>query len=225
MVSFNPDQRRRALRAFMDHHKLRLLPWAKAARLSESGVRNFLAGRNRTLTDETYEKLADAANELLNADWVSAAVLRGEKPQSTSVAIAGKVGAGQQIVPFDDSLKGAGIGEVERPPGAAGDIVAAEVEGDSMLPVYRAGDIIFYHRDGLGAWTDHVGDECVVALRDGRVFVKVLARGSTPKLATLNSYNASPIADVRVEWASPIRWVKRAGRFAGGRLPLVTPTR
>lgn len=224
-MSFSPDQRRRALRGFMKEHKLSLLAWTKAAKLSESGVRNFLAGRNRTLTDETYEKLAAAANDMLDVDWVTSAFLRGERVHSNTVAIAGKVGAGQQIIPFDDAIRGAGIGEVERPPGALGDIVAAEIDGDSMLPVYRDKDIIFYHRNGLGVWTEHIGDECVVALHDGRMFVKVLARGSKPKLATLQSYNASPIPDVRVEWASPIRWVKRAERFAGSKLPLTMPTR
>lgn len=141
------------------------------------------------------------------------------------VKIVGKVAAGQRIFPLDVSHKVAGIGQVERPPGVSSDIVVADVEGDSMLPVYRDGDIIFYHGHGLGAWTDHMGEECVTALRDGPVLVKIVARGSQPGLATLTSYNASPIVDVLVAWVSPIRWIKRASRFTGERPFLVTPTR
>lgn len=223
---FNANQRRAALRRFMTEHALKLAPWCRAAGLAESGVRDFISGRNQTLTDATYEKLAAGANRLLGLDTVTAAALRGEKPIADSVAIVGKVGAGAQVFAFDDSLKGAGIGEVERPPGIAGSITAVQVEGDSMLPAYRDQDILFYTRDGADDWTRHVGDECVVQVSDGRVYVKVLRRGARKGTATLSSYNAADIEDVRIDWAAPILWVKRARRFnAGGRLPLTVPTR
>lgn len=223
---YDPQQRRRALAAFMQRHALKALPWSKAAAVAQSIIPNFLGGRSETLTDATYQKLATGANKLLNVDWISAAVLQGAQVAQDSVAIVGKVGAGAEIFAFDDSIKGAGIGEVERPPGIAGSIVAVQVEGDSMLPAYRDQDILFYTRDGADDWTRHVGDECVVKVHDGRVFVKVLKRGGKKGHATLSSYNATDIEDVRIDWAAPILWVKRARRFnAGGKLPLVMPTR
>jgi hypothetical protein len=224
-VKYSSQQRRKALRAFMDAQKLKLLPWCREAGISRGTVQSFLAGTTEAMGDDTYESLAAGANELLGVDWITAAALRGEEVHSDMVAVAGKIGAGQQVFMVDDSIPGAGIGHVERPPGHKGAIVGAEVDGDSMLPVYRDKDILFYYRDGQGVWTDHIGDEVVVQLTDGRIYVKVLTRGSKRGLATLSSYNAKPIEDVKVDWASPILWIKRAPKYAGGVLPLVRNAR
>lgn len=192
MTDKQPDPQRKALREFRNTYKLSNLRWAKASGLSEGTIRNYLAGPTDSLNDSTYRKLAQGAATLLDRD-VSVAELRGERTASAFVAIVGKVGAGAQVFAFDDSLKGAGIGEVERPPGIAGSITAVQVEGDSMLPAYRDQDILFYTRDGADDWTRHVGDECVVQVSDGRVYVKVLRRGTRKGTATLSSYNAADI--------------------------------
>jgi phage repressor protein C with HTH and peptisase S24 domain len=224
-MSYDVEQRRRALSAFIERYKLKITPWAAASNVARNVVNNFLNRISETLTDASYEKLAAGANRLLKVDWVTAGVLRGDEIAPDTVAIVGKVGAGAQVLAFDDSIKGAGIGETERPPGITGRIVAVQVEGESMLPAYRDQDILFYTRDGADDWTRHVGDECVVQVTDGRVYVKVLRRGSKKGHATLSSYNAVDIEDVPLDWAAPILWVKRARRFnAGGRLPLTMPT-
>lgn len=225
MAKYDAEQRRETIRRFMDENELTMQGWCKASGLTESALRHFLAGRAQSMKDDTYEALAGGANKLLKAEWVTAALLRGATPRSGMVAIAGRVGAGQEIHSFDDSIKGAGIGETERPEGADGSIVAVEVGGSSMMPVYRDGDILFYARDEMEDWLRHVGDECVVKLTDGRYFVKILRRGHKRGHATLSSYNADDIEDVKVEWAAPIRWIRRASRYAGGALPLVRKAR
>lgn len=53
-----PADRRRALRRFMDAHNLKAGPWAKAARLAESTLYNFLRGDTDSLNQRTLEKLA-----------------------------------------------------------------------------------------------------------------------------------------------------------------------
>ena len=44
----------------------------------------------------------------------------------------------------------------------------------------------------------------------GEGYVKKLIHGSSVNSFTLLSYNASPIENVRLLWAAPIIWVKRA---------------
>lgn len=175
---------------------------------------------NRRLSDIWLRPLSEALNTTI-------AELVGERGPNNPVAIAGYVGAGAEIFPFDDSAKGAGLDEVERPPGLEEDsIVAVKVRGTSMLPVYRDGDVLFYSRTGPDDWSRHVGDECVVQVSDGRVFLKILRRGSRKGLAILSSYNADDIVDVKLDWAAPIRWIMRAPRHvAGGKLALVRGAR
>jgi len=52
--------------------------------------------------------------------------------------------------------------------------------------------------------------DCVVKSDQGEGYVKKLATGATPGTFTLISYNAAPIENVRLLWAAPIIWVKRA---------------
>lgn len=124
------------------------------------------------------------------------------------VPVLGYVGAGAEITPVDDHAMGAGLDAVERPPGLRAGAVAAAVRGQSQYPAYRDGDVIVWDEDPSRP-EDVLGEECVVKLSDGRMFVKVLARGSRPGFFTLLSYNAEPILDQEVEWAAPIRWIAR----------------
>ncbi|MEE9140176.1 MAG: helix-turn-helix domain-containing protein [Alphaproteobacteria bacterium] len=126
------------------------------------------------------------------------------------VEIAGYVGAGSEIYPIDDL--GAGLDQVDVPPLESRAIVAVIVRGDSMLPAYRDGDVIYYSRDRDLLEEAFLRRECVVKLADERVFIKTVVRGSVPGTYTLLSYNAEPIADQPIEWAAPIAWVKKSTR-------------
>ena len=125
------------------------------------------------------------------------------------IAVAGYVGAGDEIYPFDDFPIGQGLDEVEAPPGETREIVAVRVRGESMYPGYNDGDLIFY-QGAYGMPEDRfLGRECVARLVDGRMFLKRVIRGTAPGLYTLLSHNAPAISGVSIEWASPVRWVKR----------------
>lgn len=119
-----------------------------------------------------------------------------------TIPLAGYVGAGAEIFPMDT------LGYVDAPPGVAGSkTVAVQVRGDSMLPVYRNGDLIYY--DDHQSPEDLRGRDVVVELEDGRCMVKQLMAGSQPGFWTLLSHNAAPILDAKIVWAARVKWVQK----------------
>lgn len=128
------------------------------------------------------------------------------------VPIVGRIGAGGSIV-FED------IGVVEtirRPPETTGPLVGLEVAGESMLPKFDPGDVIFISRTREGVDPADIGSYCAVRLYSGETYLKILAKGSQPGRFTLRSWNAADIEDVELEWATPIRATipKHARRFS-----------
>lgn len=118
------------------------------------------------------------------------------------VRLAGYVGAAQEIYQFDED----GAGWADAPPGAVDGTEAVEVRGDSMLPLYKSGAILYYSKQLPPEAM--VGEQCVVRLEDGRVLIKTIRRGSSRGFYTLVSLNAPDIEDVVIEWAAPIDWIK-----------------
>ena len=132
-----------------------------------------------------------------------------ESPAShETIAIAGKVGAGARVPVFDAYEKGDGP-QVVCPPGLnPHGIVAVEVEGDSMEPVYSAGDLLFYTRhthEGVPA--EALGRRCVCEDQGGDGWVKVVREGRDPGTFDLHSFNdtSPPMYGVPLKWAAPVR--------------------
>lgn len=125
------------------------------------------------------------------------------------ISVAGKVGAGA-LVPLEDPFqKGDGYYHVACPPQLSPHgIVAVEVEGDSMLPMYQPGDLLFYSRaTHEGILDEDVGRPCVVEDLKGMAWIKLVKRGSEPGLFHLISLNpgAETRHDVPIKWASRVR--------------------
>jgi phage repressor protein C with HTH and peptisase S24 domain len=110
---------------------------------------------------------------------------------------------------FDDGGFPAGTGwdEVAFPGVADEKAYALEIQGDSMMPLYRDGDVIVVSP----AATIRRGDRVVVKTNDGEVLAKQLKRqtAKTVELASLNPEHADRVlsmADIafmaRVIWAS-----------------------
>lgn len=192
-----------ALKRFMESRGLNVLSWSKKAGLTESTLRNFLNGGD-SLTSKTLFDLAQA-------EHVTISDILGEVHEERMVKVYGYVGAGAEVYPVEEDQAGTGaIDEVEAPPGVDPDSVAALiVRGDSMYPVYKENDIIYYART-CDFHDSCLKRECVVKLQDGRAFIKVLSRGSNEKTFNLISYNSPPIEDVKIEWACEILWVKKS---------------
>jgi SOS-response transcriptional repressor LexA len=120
-----------------------------------------------------------------------------------AVFLVGKIGAGGAILfeEYDEPR------EVPRPPAASGPLVALEVQGDSMLPRYDEGDIIYIRRDHQGVLPEYLGHHCAIHLADGGTFLKILEEGTEPGRYTLRSHNAADMRNVEVVWAAPVLFV------------------
>lgn len=85
---------------------------------------------------------------------------------------------------------------------------ALQVQGDSMLPLYRDGDTLIVEPEA----TIHKGDRVVVKTMGGEVMAKVLMRQSSREIE-LHSINAEHPNRVfkrsEVEWIARIVWASQ----------------
>lgn len=194
MADFNMEAFRARLKRLMDAKKLGNKPLAKAAGLGETAIRDIFAPERNDVRAGTLVRLADyfdlSVNELL---------------EDREIPILGKIGAGGTILfePEDDHDGPT----VPRPPGASGSVIALEVVGNSMLPKYEEGDVIYIRKDIDGIPHNALGEYCAIRTTDGGTFLKILSKGSEPGKYTLRSLNAPDMEDVEVIWAAPVRWV------------------
>lgn len=111
---------------------------------------------------------------------------------------------------FLDSGFPSGIGwdEVSFPGVTDAGAYALEVSGDSMMPLYRAGDVIIVSPTAAV----RPGDRVVIRTTEGEVMAKVLAR-QTPhevELASLNPEHPARILPMAsVEWLARILWASQ----------------
>lgn len=162
------------------------------AGLGETAVRDILAPTAKDIKVGTLQKLASVLDctleDLIGAD---------------AVPLTGRIGAGGTVI-FEDL---GGDQFVLRPPGFFGPLEALEVIGDSMLPKYASGDVVYIRRTHEGVLPRYIGEYCAVRLETGETYLKLLAKGSVPGRFTLRSLNAEDIEDVDVTWATPIVFV------------------
>jgi phage repressor protein C with HTH and peptisase S24 domain len=184
---------REALRKAMEDRKIKPKRLSKIAGLGETAVRDLM----ETTTDPrigTLIKLADALK-------IPASSLFGDQ-----VPVLGKVGAGGSVL-FNDETHEPEL--VDRPPGAVGRLMALQVTGDSMFPVYRDGDIVYANRDHEGVLPEYIGEECVVLTVEGGHFLKTLETGSQFNRFHLRSFNAPAMENVELVYATPVLFVMR----------------
>jgi phage repressor protein C with HTH and peptisase S24 domain len=140
-------------------------------------------GRPRWPSTESVAKILHATGSSLEAflDLVSASPKANRAVPLIGLAQAGAGGF------FTDAGFPAGEGweEVNLPAVADEHAYALEISGDSMLPLYRNGDVIVVSP----AAEVRRGDRVVVKTNDGEVLAKELKRRTT-KLVELRSFNA-----------------------------------
>jgi phage repressor protein C with HTH and peptisase S24 domain len=188
-MDFDPTQRREALKKFIRIEKLKVSPWEKEADIGDGALRKFLAGNSNSLSDKTYQALAMAASHRLGRP-VPLTELRGEitepagkLPLKSEIR---NIDDNLQLPHYSEMTRdvpvfGAGSGEagglqmgddqaldqVRRPPrynerrGTSKDIFAVHVEGISMAPRHRPGELLYIdplrHAD--------IGDDVIVEIR------------------------------------------------------------
>lgn len=129
----------------------------------------------------------------------------GQETMIPTVPLQGIVGAGASVMPLDGD---SAMDYVEPAFAMPAGTVCVQVRGDSMYPRYIDGETIYFRADSVNPNTV-LGRECVVKLSDGRMMVKILRKGSAPGLFRLESWNAPPIEDVGIDYASPVFFVDR----------------
>lgn len=175
-------------------------------------------GRMRWPSTESISKVLEATGTgidqfmgLIQADAAPAVPNGAFPPQVGSIPLLGFAQAGAGGF-FDDGGFPAGQGwdvvEFPASPGRKAGVYALEVQGDSMKPLYRDGDVLIVEP---GAQVRR-GDRVVVKTREGEVMAKVLARQSakTIELISLNPEHPNRTLDIAdVEWIARIIWASQ----------------
>jgi phage repressor protein C with HTH and peptisase S24 domain len=160
--------------------------------------RNGPDGRPRWPTMESVSRLLQASGASMEE---FADLLIGRRGQPPKL---------RQIPFFDDSgfPVGNGWDEIDVPGVTDANAYALEITGDSMLPVYREGDIIIVSP----AATVRKGDRVVVRLQDGQVMAKIMHRQTsrTVELASFNPSHANKVLEMKdIDWLARIMWASQ----------------
>lgn len=176
-----------ALDALAAKHDMSASGLAKAAGLDPTtfnkSKRMTSEGRERWPSTESVAKVLVATGETLDG---FVALVQSPKSRSwATIPLLGTAKAG--LGGFFDAVgqpSGSGWDEVDMPALDPGSVYALEVTGDSMLPLYRDGDIV------IVSVNEPVrrGDRVVVRTHDGEVMAKVLKR-ETARSVELQSLN------------------------------------
>lgn len=166
-------------------------------------------GRPRWPSTESIAKILAATQSNLEQFIAAEGPHAADRPSSArEIPVLGlaKAGAGGY---FDDG--GFPVGHAwDRIafPASADNVFALEVNGDSMLPLYRDGDTIIVIRDV----PCRQGDRVVIKTRDGEIMAKVLQR-STGRSFDLVSVNPDhpprTVLSGDVEWIARIVWASQ----------------
>lgn len=214
-----------ALDALAERHGLTASGLARRAGLDPTAFnkskRRGADGRDRWPSTESLAKVLDATGSSLN-DFMSL-VVGGQRndasaipegafpPQAGSIPLLGFAQAGSGGF-FDDGGFPAGQGwdvvDFPAQPSERPGVYALEVQGDSMLPLYRDGDILIVEP---GAQVRR-GDRVVVRSGEGEVMAKVLNRLSprSVELISLNPDHPNRSFELsEIDWMARIIWASQ----------------
>lgn len=197
------------LRAIMRTTGKKQMELAEYFNVSQSTVNRWLAGSEpegarRDAINDAYQHLTD--NE-------------PRERSGMTVPLQGYIGAGSEIEPDFEQTPPEGLEQIWIPFELDDELVAFEVRGISMLPVYREGHVIICYKEQKRPLEYFFGLDAAVRTGDGRRFIKTVMRNGDQ--IDLHSFNADPIHDVQLEWigeifaALPKTSVRRLGRQGG----------
>ena len=204
-----------AIDALAERYSLSASGLARRAGLDSTAFnkskRRSVDGRPRWPSTESLAKVMDATGatleEFLNLvkGGEAASGLSGRR----TVPMVGFAQAGGGGY-FEDAgfEPGDGFELVELPERSGPGTFALGVQGDSMLPLYRKGDVLIVRPDAAV----RQGDRVVVRTLDGEVMAKVLDRRSAEEieLASLNpEHPPRVVAQANIDWMARIVWASQ----------------
>jgi phage repressor protein C with HTH and peptisase S24 domain len=165
-------------------------------------------GRPRWPSTESLAKIFDAANADIR-EFFGFADAQPAKNASRAVPLIGLAQAGSGGFFGDNGLpQGEAWDAVTFPAADSKEIFAIEVQGTSMLPLYRDGDTLIVEP---GAEV-RKGDRVVVKTKDGEVLAKLLSRKTAKQveLLSLNPEHPNRQFDMAdIEWIARIIWASQ----------------
>lgn len=195
---------REALEYALTTTKRSLLSVSKGSGVNYELLKSLRQGRSLTTSSDEAMKVAEAFGVTLD-DFYAGRV--GDAV--SSIPVVGHVGAGAEVDLVDVFEKGDGLYRIACPPQLSPrGIVAVEVAGDSMVPVYVPGTILFYTRATLGVPAEAIGHICVCEDDENHAWVKQVRIGREEGTFTLVSMNPDyeHRHAVRLNWAAPVRF-------------------
>lgn len=188
------------MRQLMEQHDYGQKPLSRAAGLNERAVGQMLNSTDNPGV-RTLEAIAQVFGMTLGE------LYDGDGAGRQKVRVMGAVAAGEAWTVYDDMTD-----EIEMSI-SGGEPVALEVRGDSMVPVYRSGDIIAGAKRS-DAIDEFLGRDCIVQTDDCGRYLKIVAKAAVRGRFNLKSYNplVDDIANVRIAWAAPVEWIRRGRR-------------
>lgn len=165
-------------------------------------------GRPRWPSTESIAKVLEATGRGFDA-FAGLVAGAGGGRRTATVPLLGfaKAGTGGY---FEDGGFPAGTGwdEIAFPADEAEGVYALEVEGDSMLPLYRDGDRLIVSPTAQARRDDRV----VVKTTSGEVMAKILARRTARvvELRSLNPEHPDRVIPIdQIEWVARILWASQ----------------
>jgi phage repressor protein C with HTH and peptisase S24 domain len=138
------------------------------------------------------------------------------------VPLMGYIGAGAEIEPEFEQTPPDGLDQIWVPFPMPEEMIALEVRGVSMLPIYKPGHVVICYAQQKRPLEAFFGEEAAVRTSDGRRFLKTVMRGAEG--VNLMSFNAPMIENVSLEWIGEIfavlpktsvRHIERKGGIQG----------
>ncbi len=166
-------------------------------------------GRPRWPTTESIARVLEASGASVEefSDLLSGR--KGQPPKRRQIPLIGFAQAGKGGY-FDDS--GFPIGgswdEIEAPGIIDQNAYAVEIQGDSMMPVYREGDIVIVSP----STSIRKGDRVIVKTSDGQVMAKILQRQSAKTVELASFYPEHEMKSLEmkdIDWIARVVWASQ----------------
>lgn len=165
-------------------------------------------GRKRWPSTESVSKVLTATGASLE-DFVRLVVPRNG-PVRTTIPLIGMTQAGAGRFFNEEGMPAGGPGweEIEFPDLGSDRAFALEVQGDSMAPLYRDGDVLIVSPTA----SLRKGDRIVARLTSGEVLAKELRRRTARnvELGSLNPEHGDRTVPVgEIAWIARVMWVRQ----------------